>query len=127
MGVAVDDGQASGGAGSSGSNTRRTTGEVILIPGVDRVTAALNSLVDLAEVRGDVSPAHPQLPELMAHAAGEARALGLQPEEFMILLKSSWRARSTPARAQQVDHGEDQLTGLVTLCIKAYFAPSTRS
>lgn len=72
---------------------------------------ALGPSVPEAEVR-----------EAMRRACAVARAEGLQPEQLLVALKQVW-LEMPEARRMLPEARETTLSGLITLCIKEYFAP----
>lgn len=64
--------------------------------------------------------------EAMRRACAVAREEGLQAERLVVALKRAWQ-ELPEARKLLRDVREDTLFGVVTLCIKEYYAPAARS
>ena len=101
---------------------QQTSGEVRALQGAPRVASALDHLLVRANGEACLDYGSREFVEAMEGVTSEARAIGLQPEELLLLLKSSWRAHPPIRRFGRADTSEEQLTRLVTLCIKSYFA-----
>ena len=105
---------------------RGTSGEVRLVPGSGRLVSALDAMLQQLVDRPELMSTEPGISVSMRAVAADARGIGLHPEELLLLLKSSWRARPAYRRIDIDDADEERLSRLVTLCIKSYFADSPR-
>jgi hypothetical protein len=122
MGVADGGDGASRKAPPAPATLRVTTGEVRAVQGAERVLVALDGLLSLVLDGSNPRASEAQVSASMGHVTLEARAIGLHPEEVIMLLKSAWRSRPHTGRLNQVETSDEQLTRLVTLSIKTYFS-----
>ena len=86
----------------------------------ESVTKELRSAL-AEQLRKPDQPA-PELNELLARVAQEAREKNLKPEELLIIFKQLWNSLAESMRPQSADQFERIRQNLVTICIKAYYA-----
>lgn len=64
----------------------------------------------------------PELHAILTRLAREAREKSIGPEQLLVVFKQLWNSLADSVRPRSADQFEQIRQGLVTVCIKAYYA-----